>query len=82
VHGVLEASMTGRWGGHASGIRRGQDFTLSENAGPSGGFELRSKSRSSSLQTSALLLEDGVASGGVRGGWTPHVLDSRISRIS
>lgn len=79
---MLEASMTGRWGGHASGIRRGQDFTLSENSGPSEGFELRSESRRSSLQTSALLLEDGVASGGVRGGWTPHVLNSRISRIS
>lgn len=73
--------MTGRLGGrHASG--RGQDLTLSENAGPLEGFELRSESRRSSLQTSALLLEDGMASGGVRGGWTPHVFDSKISRIS
>lgn len=68
MRGVLEASMTGRWGEHASGIRRGQDFTLSGKAGPLEGFELRTESRRSSLQTSALLLEDGVASGGVRGG--------------
>ena len=65
---------------HASG--RGQDLTLSENAGPLEGFELRSESGRSGLQTSALLLEDGVASGGVRGGRTPHVFDSKISRIS
>lgn len=68
MHGVLEASMTGRWGEHASGIRRGQDFTLSGKAGPLEGFELRSESRRSSLQTSTLLREDGMASGGVRGG--------------
>lgn len=50
--------------GHASGS--GQALTLSENAGPLEGFELRSESRRSRLQTSALLLEDRVASGGVR----------------